>query len=202
MIGDDVSISDKESERNLFEVKYFIQIVKTSYCPYISHQFIYISKITNNADNLQVQEEMLENELPIVLEDEIPIVLEDDESARSRGSIDLLDDGDVVSLPDNTIDKTLSKVKKSIQIIFRTLKHHDYQLYFINNPQTFSIHKLSKHLHLHMSKPNCINQISFVREDDKLILPVVSTVHQNIEDATDEIRENLILEDEVPVRKL
>lgn len=58
---------------------------------------------------------------------------------------------------------------------------------------------MSKYLCEELTKSNCVEEI--VREDEELILPVVSTVHQNTEDATDEIREKLFLPDEVTVRE-
>lgn len=45
-----------------------------------------------------------------ILSDEVSIVLKDDKKVRPGVSIDLLDDGKDVSLPDKRTDRTLSQV--------------------------------------------------------------------------------------------
>lgn len=69
---------------------------------FISADLYYYNNL-NNANNLQVQEEMIE--------DDLPIVLENDDSARLGGSTYLLDYGQDVSLSDNESDREISKVK-------------------------------------------------------------------------------------------
>lgn len=71
----------------------------------IIYQTVYINTciITNIADKLQTQGEMIR--------DELPIVLEEDQAVCHRESTDIVDGGENASLPEQAPSLTLSKVK-------------------------------------------------------------------------------------------